>query len=146
VTPEAVLGRVQETLDALARRAYEIFETEGRVAGRDRENWLRAEMELLHPARLEIARTPRGLRLCAEVHGFRASDLHVCVEPHRVTIVAERREAGKRTSGKTIYSERRAERILRYVDLPVAVDAARATAVLKSGVCELSLPLAAPST
>jgi HSP20 family protein len=145
VASEEMLGRVRETLDALARRAYEIFEGKGRPAGRDLEDWLRAETELLHPARVEISRTPQGLKLRAEVAGFKASELHVCVEPRRVTIAGERREAGTRASGKTIYSERRSERIMRFVDLPMAVDAAKATAVLKEGICELTLPRAAPT-
>jgi HSP20 family molecular chaperone IbpA len=145
VASEEILGRVQQTLDVLARRAYEIFESKGRPAGRDLEDWLRAEMELLHPARIEISGTPRGLSVRAEVAGFRPSELHVCVEPRRVTIVGERRPAEKRAAGKAIYVERRSERILRFVDLPIAVDAARATAVLKAGVCEITLPRAAPT-
>lgn len=32
--------------DLIARRAYEIWETEGRPDGRDAEHWLRAEEEL----------------------------------------------------------------------------------------------------
>jgi len=145
VASEEVRGHVREALDVLARRAYQIFESKGRKAGRDLEDWLRAETELLHPARVEIASTPQGLRLRAEVAGFRPSDLHVCVEPRRVTIVGERRQAAQRTSGTTIYSERRAERILRFVDLPVAVDPGRATAALRKGVCEIALPRAAPT-
>ena len=34
------------TYDDIARRAYQIYEREGRVAGRDLENWLAAEAEL----------------------------------------------------------------------------------------------------
>ena len=145
VASEEMAGHVREALGALARRAYEIFESKGRRAGRDLEDWLRAETDLLHPARVEIATTPRGLRLRAEVGGFLASELRVSIEPRRVTIVGERRESRARTSGTTVYSERRSERILRFVDLPVAVDPGRATAALKAGVCELSLPRAAPT-
>jgi len=141
---EELQGHVRETLGALARRAYEIFESRGRRAGHDQEDWLRAELELLHPARVEISMTPQGLMLRAEVGGFAASELQVSVEPWRVTIVGERRRTGTRTAGKTIYSERRSERVLRFVDLPVAVDPSRATATFKAGVCELSLPRAAP--
>jgi hypothetical protein len=34
------------TAEEIARRAYEIYEREGRQAGRELENWLRAEAEL----------------------------------------------------------------------------------------------------
>lgn len=39
-------------LDAVAQRAYEIFEREGRPHGRDVEHWLRAEAELSSGARV----------------------------------------------------------------------------------------------
>jgi hypothetical protein len=32
--------------DAIARRAYEIYESRGRIDGRDVEDWLQAEREL----------------------------------------------------------------------------------------------------
>jgi hypothetical protein len=34
------------TYDDIARRAFEIYEREGRQPGRDLENWLQAEIEL----------------------------------------------------------------------------------------------------
>ena len=41
--------RSKEIYDSIALRALEIFESSGRVSGRDHENWLKAEAELLHP-------------------------------------------------------------------------------------------------
>ena len=41
-------GRIEN--DAIARRAYEIREAEGRPHGRDREHWERAALELGSPA------------------------------------------------------------------------------------------------
>jgi HSP20 family molecular chaperone IbpA len=143
VAPEEMHGVVQGAIGALAFRAFELFERRGRVAGRDLEDWHRAESELLHPARVEIARRRAGLTLHAEVWGFRPSELLVCVEPHRVTIVGERRQTRRRTRGAMIYAERRGERVLRFVDLPIEVDATRATATFTEGALELALPLPA---
>ncbi len=36
----------QPSHDAVARRAFELWEQEGRPPGRDREHWLQAEAEL----------------------------------------------------------------------------------------------------
>lgn len=141
VAPEEMRELVRAALDALAWRAFEFYEAKGRPDGRDLEDWLRAESELMHPARLEISQTRKGLTLRAEVHGFRAPELTVCVEPRRVTITGERRRTGKRTRAETVYSERRGERILRVVGLPTDVDPTRAAATLAEGVLELSLPL-----
>ena len=43
-----------------------------------------------------------------------------------------------------MYSESYADEILRVIDLPVPVDAAKVTATLKDGVLELQMPKAAP--
>jgi len=143
VATEEILARVQDTLGALERRAFEIFEHRGRPAGSEREDWYHAEAQLLHPVSVEIVRAARGWTLRAEVHGFEASEVVVGVEPHRVTIVGERQRAARRTRGETVFAEPRGERILRFVDLPGAVVAARASVALKDGVLEVTLPGAA---
>jgi HSP20 family protein len=48
----------------------------------------------------------------------------------------------ERTEDKVIYSERRANRIFRSLALPGEVDSTKATAVLKDGVLEVTLPKA----
>jgi len=49
-----VFDEIQQTYDSIARRAFEIFENNGRWFGNDLGDWLRAESELLQPVRLEI--------------------------------------------------------------------------------------------
>jgi HSP20 family molecular chaperone IbpA len=143
VATEEILARVQDTLAALERRAFEIFEHRGSPAGSEREDWYHAETQLLHPVGVEIVRAARGWTLRAEVHGFEASEIVVNVEPRRVTLVGERKRAARRTRGEIVVAEPRGERILRFVDLPGEVAAARASVALKGGVLEVTLPGAA---
>jgi hypothetical protein len=49
---------VVPTLDAIARRAYELFEERGREDGRDRDDWLQAERECQQGAPLPRPETP----------------------------------------------------------------------------------------
>ena len=53
--------RSKEIYDSIARRAFEIFESSGRVSGHDREDWLKAEAELLHPVHLDIAESDEAV-------------------------------------------------------------------------------------
>ena len=46
---------------------------------------------------------------------------------------------------KTAYKERCSDQILRVIDLPVDVEAAKAAATLQDGVLELKMPKAAPA-
>jgi HSP20 family protein len=138
--------RMREMQEAISRRAFDLFEKGGRIFGRDLENWFKAESELLHPVRVSIEETDEGLKVEAEVPGFKAEELEVSVEPHRLTIAGKREaEKEERKKGKTVYSERRAERVLRVVDLPIEVNTENLSAMLKNGVLEFMLPKALPA-
>jgi hypothetical protein len=45
--------------DEIRRRAYELYEQDGREHGRDREHWLRAETEVLGSGNRASERAPR---------------------------------------------------------------------------------------
>ena len=145
VPPADILDRAQQVFDSIARRAFELFEGNGRNWGRDLEDWFLAESELLHPVHVDITETDQDLIVRAEVPGFTAKELEVSVESGRLTITGERETKEERKEKKLIYQERCSNRILRVIDLPVNVDAAKAAATLKDGVLELKAPKAAPA-
>lgn len=134
--------RANAILDEISRRAYEIFECNGRTCGRDVENWFQAERELLHPVHIHLAEAGDALEIKAEVPGFTEKELSINVAPRCLTITGKRETRKEENEGKTIYSETCADEILRVIDLPAEVDAEKATATLKHGMLELSLPKA----
>ena len=142
VSAEQMLDRMNETFDAIAGRAFEIFEGNGRRFGRELDDWFQAEAELLHPVHLEISETDAALTVRAEVPGFTEKDIEVSLEPRRLTISGKResREEGK--TGKTVYSERCCNQILRAVELPAEVDTASSAikAVCDRGMLTVTLP------
>jgi len=142
-TTEDVFDRIQKTYDSIARRAFEIFEGNGRWLGHELEDWFRAEAELLHPVHLEITETDENLAVRAEVPGFTNQELKIDVEPRRLTIAGKHETQEESKKGKTVYSERCAKEILRVVDLPVEVDSSKVTATLKDGILSLEMPKAA---
>jgi HSP20 family protein len=143
---QKIFDRMREMHDLISRRAFELFEKGGRNLGRDLDNWFKAESELLHPVSISIDETDEGLKVEAEVPGFRAEELEVSVEPHRLTITGKRKaEKEEKKKGKTVYSERSTERILRVVELPVEVNTEAVSAVLKDGVLEFTMPKAVPA-
>jgi HSP20 family protein len=128
-----VFDRIQQTYGEIARRAFEIFDNNGKSLGHDLEDWFRAESELLHPVHLEMAESDDNLTVRAEVPGFSTKELEINVEPRRLTS----------KKGKTIYSERCVKEILRVVDLPAEVDSSKVSAILKDGILKIELPKAA---
>ncbi len=146
VSFDDLFERINKMYDSIACRAFEIFEGNGKVFGRDLEDWFKAESELLHPVHVEVTESDEALAVRAEVPGFNAKELEVSVEPRRLTITGKRETKEERKTEKMIYStERCADQILRVIDLPAEVDTAKVTATLKEGVLELGMSKAAPA-
>lgn len=135
-----VSDRIQQTYDAIARRAFEIFDANGRWLGNEWEHWFRAESELLHPIHLEVTESDDNLTVRAEVPGFSAKELEINVEPRKLTILGKHEAQEESKKGKTIYSERCANEILRVVDLPTEVDSSKVSATVKDGILNIRLP------
>jgi HSP20 family protein len=143
VTPvENLMDRVNKMSQAIAQRAYEIFEGNGRKFGHDLDDWFKAEMDMLHPVRVNIAESGDNLEVKAEVPGFNEKEIEVSVEPNRLTISGKRETetTKEEKKGKTVYSEFCSNQILRIVDLPASVDAEKTIATLKNGVLQLTMP------
>lgn len=136
----SLFDQMEETFNALARRAYEIFDGNGRILGRELDNWLQAERELLHPVALNITETDEVFTVKAEVPGFTEKEIEVAVEAGRVAITGQRESSKEEKKGKTVCSECRSDQVLRIVNLPAEVEADKVTATLKNGVLELTLP------
>ena len=137
---ESLFDEMEKTFNALTRRAYEIFDGNGRIFGRDLENWLQAEREFLHPVALNMNETEEAFLVKADVPGFTEKEIEVSVEQGRLVITGEKDSSKEEKKGKTICSESRSDRILRVVDLPGEVEADKVVATLKNGVLELVLP------
>lgn len=142
---QQLVDRMEKIYDVVARRAFEIFDGNGRWDGRDLADWLQAESELLHPLHLAVSETEDALNVKAEVPGFTAKELDIQVEGNRLTISGKHESKEESTKGKTIYSERCSQEVFRSIELPAEVDASKVNATLKDGILSIELPKAAPA-
>lgn len=136
----SVFDQIQDTFKALSRRAYEIFESNGRAFGRDLENWFQAESELLHPVHMSVEEFDDSFAVKAEVPGFSEKELEINLEPRRLTITGKREAKKEEKKGKTVCAERCSDEILRVINLPAEIEMDKANATLKNGVLEFTLP------
>ena len=136
----SLFDEIEETFNAISRRAYEIFEGNGKSSGRDLDNWFRAEREFLHPVQINMDESDELLSVKAEVPGFNEKEIEINLEPHRLTITGKRETKSEETKGKTLWAESCSNQILRIVDLPVEIEPNKVNAVLKNGVLELTMP------
>jgi HSP20 family protein len=142
-TSKDLIERFNRVYDEIANRAFSIFENNGRLFGRDLENWFKAETALFHPVHVSVAEAEGIVTVQAEVPGFEVKDLEVTLEPERLIISGKRETKEETQKGKTVYKEQCSNEIFRAVALPAEVDASKATATLKNGVLELQAPKSA---
>jgi HSP20 family protein len=136
VKAEHLLDRLKHVSEAIATRAYELFQGRGHELGLDLDDWLRAESELLRPMPLDIVETDNRLTLRAELPGFTAEQIKVSAEPRRVMISGK---AEQKTETAT-YTERHSKDVFRAVGLPADVDPVKLDAELKNGILTITLP------
>ena len=123
-----VFAEVDQLLQAVQRRAYELFEERGYAAGCDLDDWLAAERELCGPD-LEVTEDETGFRLEVPVGGFERGDLDVTATPYELVVRASRHGGEPRA-------------MLRRVQLATPVEVEAVTATLKDGRLILTAPKA----
>jgi HSP20 family protein len=146
VEPQTLFDRMTQMHNEIARRAFEMFERDGGLFGRDLENWFSAEEQLLHPVHVNISDSENAIHVQAEVPGFEPKDIQISLEPTRLTISGKREEnKEQQDEGKTVYQELCSSEMLRVIDLPTEVDPEQTKATLKNGVLDLEMPKSAKS-
>jgi HSP20 family protein len=138
-------AQVQEVYDALARRAYELFDGRGRQDGDDLQDWFQAESELLCSTPVEVDDTNEELIVRADVPGFHEKDIEVRVQPRRLIIRGKREQGRDPAKQKLVYSERGSGQVLRTLDLWEEIDPDHVKATLQDGTLEITLPKARPA-
>jgi len=83
-------------------RAFDLLEKRGRELGRDWEDWLNAERELLGASASELAEKDGVYELQVTLPGFESKDIEVTARPNRVMVHAAKEEH-KKTRTATRY-------------------------------------------
>ena len=139
---ESLPAKIQALNEAIACRAFEIFESHGLVHGRDAEDWIQAEAELFHPFHMELQETNEALQLRAEIPGFSEKDLELTVEPRCLTLTGKRETVTENFSGKVLYRDSCASQIFRRIDLPAPIQADSVVATMRNGILDIWMPKA----
>ncbi len=82
----------------VSRRAYELYEHNGRNNGEDLLHWLQAESEILSSV-AEIRESGAWFTINVAINGFAAKEIQVSVEPRHAVIAAAKAESSGEGSG-----------------------------------------------
>ena len=142
--PQDLNQEMQQVHLAIARRAYELFEARGCEHGRDWEDWLQAEAELLRPVSVSMWESEERISVRASVLGFAENELRVSIEPRRITILGKKQVSATETEGgKVEYIDWCPDQILQLIDLRTEVMPEGAIVELQAGLLMFVLPKAA---
>ena len=132
----AALHRLRQLMktahEEIERRAYDLSLQKGWKSGRELEDWVAAESEVLCCPPSELAESATEIRIKAAVPGVDAKTLQVDVLPNSITVEG-RVERVEARSGENI-SEIGARMLLRQFALPARIDPDEVTATLDNGV------------
>jgi HSP20 family molecular chaperone IbpA len=111
-----------ELMEQIRQLAFHLFESRGGGDGRDMDDWLEAERELIRTPESTLTQRDGKIEIRMAAEGYEAGDIHVTASPGALVVrAASSAKAGNKT-------------LLGRVDLPEPIDADRATARLDHGV------------
>lgn len=128
--------RVQE---AVARRAYQIFESRGSASWHELEDWRQAEAELVSPLCCGQMTLGDNLWIGTNAAAFQEGTTEIWVAPRKITIcgkplrdrvIAHRQNIGIRPGGELVFH---------VLDLPIEIDPSHVTAKFNGPSLEILL-------
>src|SRR5687767_1453582 len=86
---ESIANEMASLHERIMRRAYEIFEDGGGIAGFDLDHWLAAERELVWKPSIELSEKDNELLLTVALPGLEPGDIQIEATPEDLLVRAE---------------------------------------------------------
>ncbi|HVP00052.1 MAG TPA: Hsp20/alpha crystallin family protein [Bryobacteraceae bacterium] len=134
---ESLLASVENLFGRIKERAYSLFEKREWADGRDLDDWLSAERELLWSPPAELTETENEFHLLVAVPGFEEKEIEVTATPETVIVKAKASTGTEKEKEDTVFSEFAERTLLRRIDLPVPIDLDHTNATLGKGVLKI---------
>jgi HSP20 family protein len=137
----SILEEMREMEDRIMRRAHDIFSGNG-IFGRDLENWLQAELELVWKPMVELCEKGDEFRLEAAVPGVDPKNIDIEVTPEDILLRAEDAHEHKEEKGTVHICEFDSGKMFRSIHLPKRINPNRVKAEFKNGILYLTADIA----
>ena len=138
----SIAEEVNQMQDRITRRAYDLFEQDGRVFGRDLDHWLQAERELLWKPALELREADGEFVLEVAVFGVDPKDIEIEVTPEDIVLKADIRHEHEEKKGSVHICEFQSGRMFRAIHLPRRINPDKVKTEMKNGLLNLKAKIA----
>ena len=136
-----VFQQLDQLMDRIQRRAFELFADRGFSHGHDREDWAAAEHEFCWPA-TELSEQDKNYVLSVALPGFEPAQVSVTATPGELIVHAQARSEQRRDEAaagksKVLWSEFRSNDVYRRVALAEPIEVSKVTASLGNGLLKI---------
>ena len=139
---ETIFDELNDMHDRIMKRAFEIFDGNGHALGKDLEDWLRAERELVWKPAIEIQERDKEILLRIATPGVDPKDIDIEVTPEDILVKAETHHEHSEEKGKVHVCEFTSGSLFRSVHLPKKIDPDKVKAEFKNGILSLTAEIA----
>jgi HSP20 family protein len=128
--------------DRIMRRAYDIFTSNGGLFGKDTEDWMQAEQELVWRPAIELTEKDDEYRLELAAPGVDPKNIDIEVTPEDILIRADVHHEHRKEEGDVYACEFAHGNLFRSIHLPKKIDPEKVKAEFKNGLLSLNAPVA----
>jgi HSP20 family molecular chaperone IbpA len=143
--PATFFEEADKLMEEIRHRAFSLFEERGFSPGRDLDDWLAAEREVLWTPPVEMIEREKEFRIQIAVPGCEARDVEITALPECIVVQTQPVHTRRKEEGTIHISEINQRKLYRRLELPLPVDLEKITATLDNGLLRLVVPKAAPA-
>jgi HSP20 family protein len=136
--PLRLFQEIENQFEEVRRRAFELFEKRGREFGRELEDWLKAEHEVMGWPAAELSETDSGYKVSMTLFGYASKDVEVTATPSEIIVHAKVEKKKKTQEKKYLWTEFRSNGIYRRFELPEPIDVEKTTASFDNGMLHIT--------
>ena len=138
---ESIMNHVQIMEDCIRQRAYQIFAANG-LDGRDLDNWLNAEQEMVWKPSIELREENNQFVLDIALPGVDPKQIDIEITPEEILMKAEARHEHSEKDGAVHLCEFKCGNIFRSVRFPERVNPDRVKAEFENGMLTVTAEIA----
>jgi HSP20 family protein len=131
---ESFWDELQKMEDRVMRRAYDIFRGNGSEPGRDLDNWLAAERELIWKPAIELKEKDGQFEIQIAVAGVDPKGIQVEATADELLVRGETMKEKKKEEGQIHTSEFQSRTLFRSIRFPKKIDPNKVKADMKNGL------------
>jgi HSP20 family protein len=139
---ESIFDQIAAMNDRILKRAFEIFDGNGHIFGRDLDDWLQAERELVWKPAIEMEEKDNEIRLQVAMPGVDPKDIDIEVTSEHILVKAETRHEHNSEEGQVHVCEFTSGNLFRSVRLPKKIDPEKVKAEFKNGMLSMTAEIA----